>query len=67
MHFNNYFVEHLREDLRWGGGGGGGGGTQKKIKKKEAGSLAIYMVLRGALTEIFPTYFPPPPLNNRKE
>ena len=21
MHFNNYFVEHLRGDMRWGGGG----------------------------------------------
>ena len=23
MHFNNYFVEHIRGDMRWGGGGGG--------------------------------------------
>ena len=22
MHFNNYFVEHIRGDLRWGRGGG---------------------------------------------
>ena len=26
MHFNNYFVERIREDMRWRGGGGGGGG-----------------------------------------
>ena len=58
MHFNNYFVERIRGDLRWGGGS-----SQKKKLNKEAGSLAIYMVRRGGLTEIFPTYFslaPPP-------
>ena len=22
MHFNNYFVEHVRGDMNWGGGGG---------------------------------------------
>ena len=45
MHFNNYFVEHVRGDMNWGGGGvitnnegvhllfswsaGGGGALQK--------------------------------------
>ena len=43
-------------------GGGGGGSSQKKKLNKEAGSLAIYMVRRGGLTEIFPTYFSLPPL-----
>ena len=35
-----------------GGGEGGGLITEKKLNK-EAGSLAIYMVRRGGLTEIF--------------
>ena len=26
MHFNNYFVERIRGDMRWGGGGGEGEG-----------------------------------------
>ena len=40
MHFNNYFEEHIRGDMRWlcvcvcvcggGGGGGGGGGSSRK-------------------------------------
>ena len=30
MHFNNYFVEHVRGDMNWGGGGGG----SSRIKKE---------------------------------
>ena len=59
MHFNNYFVEHIRGDMRLGGRG-----VITKILNKEGRSLAIYMVCRGGLTEIviFPTYFSLPHL-----
>ena len=40
MHVNNYFVEHIRGDMRWGGG------HHVNIEQKR-GSLAIYMVCRG--------------------
>ena len=60
MHFNNYFVEHVRGDMNWGGGGEG----SSRIKKE---FTCYFHGLQGGggLTEIFifPTYFslPPPP------
>ena len=59
MHFNNYFVEHVRGDMNWGGGG--------VITNKEGVHLLFSWSAGGGggLTEIliFPTYFslPPPP------
>ena len=60
MHFNYYFVEHIRRIRR----GEGGGGVITYILNKEGGSFAIYVVCRRGLTEIliFPTYRFPPPL-----
>ena len=58
MHFNNYFVEHVRGDMNWGGG---------VITNKEGVHLLFSWSAGGGggLTEIFifPKYFshPPPP------
>ena len=62
MHFNNnYFVEHIREDMRWGG-------AHHLMLNKEGGSLMscyLHGPQVGALTEIliFSTYFSLPPLH----
>ena len=32
MHFNNYFVEHIRENMRWGG-------SSRKYEIKKGGRL----------------------------
>ena len=57
MHFNNYFVEHVRGDMNWGGEG------SSRIKKEF--TCYFHGLQGGGLTEIliFPTYFslPPPP------
>ena len=57
MHFNNYFVEHVRGDMRWGGGGS----SRKywiKIKDGPQGGEGLTEIV------IFPTYFSLlPPLN----
>ena len=60
MHLNNYFVEHIRGDLRWRGGGGK---KRKKKLNKEVGSLAIYMhgPQGGPYGNFSNIFFPPPP------
>ena len=62
MHFNNYFVEHVRGDMRWWWWWWGGGSSRKCWIKK-GGHLLFTWSAGGRLTEIliFPTYFSLPP------
>ena len=55
MHFNNYFVEHIRGDMRWGGGG-----HHVNIEQKRGVTCYLHSLQGGGgLTEIlmFPKYF----------
>ena len=57
MHFNNYFVEHIRGDMRWGGG------HHVNIEQKRGVTCYLHGLKGGGgLTEIliFPTYFSVP-------
>ena len=57
MHFNNYFVEHIRGDMRWGGG------VSRKYGIKKGGHLLFTWSAGGPYRnfDLSNIFLPPPP------